>query len=224
MKIINESKEIFGLKLLIDNMLEQRLGIHHNKYKLITEQKERNEFFQNINRYIPNFIYSIWNNPKSLATILSVADKDDIKNNLDHFITHYLYENIFSSNGNQDQLIYIITLLLKEEINKLENDIEINLLNFLNGTACGFILEELLQKKEVQSFFKNIIKNVIRNIETIYLLNPIMFNPEEIYTKIIQKKEYVEEQLETETKEMSSNLKEDIKAESKKEKKDLQTA
>ena len=200
MKIINESKEIFGLKLLIDNMLEQRLGIHHNKYKLITEQKERNEFFQNINRYIPNFIYSIWNNPKSLATILSVADKDDIKNNLDHFITHYLYENIFSSNGNQDQLIYIITLLLKEEINKLENDIEINLLNFLNGTACGFILEELLQKKEVQSFFKNIIKNVIRNIETIYLLNPIMFNPEEIYTKIIQKKEYVEEQLEKNNK------------------------
>ena len=196
MKIINESKEIFSLKLLIDNMLAERLGIHYNKYKLITEQKERNDFFQNINRYIPNFIYSIWNNPKSLATILSVADKNDIKNNLDHFITHYLYENIFSSNGNQDQLIYIITLLLKEEINKLEDDIEINLLHFLNETACGFILEELLQKKEVQSFFKNIIKIVIRNIEKIYSLNTIMFDPEEISTKIIKQKDFIEEKLE----------------------------
>ena len=118
MKIINESKEIFWLKLHVDNMLVQRLGIHYNTYRLTTEQKERNEFFGNINRYIPNFIHSVWNNPKSLAKILSVADKSDVKNNLDHFITHNLYENIFSSNGNQDQLIYIITLLLKEEINK----------------------------------------------------------------------------------------------------------
>jgi hypothetical protein len=196
MKIINESKEIFWLKLHVDNMLVQRLGIHYNTYRLTTEQKERNEFFGNINRYIPNFIHSIWNNPKSLAKILSVADKSDVKNNLDHFITHNLYENIFSSNGNQDQLIYIITLLLKEEINKLENDIEINLLNFLNETTCGFILEELLQKKEVQSFFKNIIINVIKNIEFTYSLNTIMFDPIEISEKISKQENLIEENLE----------------------------
>ena len=165
-------------------MLVKRLGIDYNSYKLITEQKERNEFLGDINRYVPNFIYSIWNNPKSLAKILSLADKKDMKNNLDHFVTGYLYENIFLSNGNQDQLLYIIAILLKEEINKLENDTEKNLKNFLNETPCGYILEELLQKKEVQSFFKIIIKNLIKNIETIYSFDTILFDPKEISQKI----------------------------------------
>ena len=131
-------------------MLAERLGMHYDKYKLITEQKKMNKILGTLIIYIPGFIRSIWNNPKSLATILSVADKKDIKNNLDHFIVHNLYENIFSSNGKQDQLLYIIALLLKEEINNLgaDNENELNIQNFLNETACGNILEELLQKKK----------------------------------------------------------------------------
>ena len=177
-------------------MLAERLGIHYYKYKLITDPKEINKIFGNINIFIPNFIHSIWNNPKSLATILSVADEKDIKNNLDHFIVHNLYENIFSSNGIQDQLLYIITLLLKEEINNLgtEKDNEINKYKFLNETACGFIVEELLQKKEVQSFFKNIINVIIKKIEKECSLNPISFDLKEITEKLFQH-EIIEENL-----------------------------
>ena len=180
------------MKIEVDNMLTERLGIQNDKYRLITEQKERNKCFGNLNIYIPNFIYSIWNNPKSLASILLITDKKDIDNNLDHFIVHNLYENIFSSNGIQDQVIYIITLLLMEEIKNLSNDSHINLLTFLNGSPCGFILKELVQKKEVQSFFKNIIKNILKIMEALYSLNPLLFSPDGINEKIKKGKVIVE--------------------------------
>ena len=127
---------------------------------------------------------------------MSTADKKDLKNNLDHFIVHNLYENIFSSNGKQDQLLYIIALLIKEEINNLETeeDNELNIQKFLNETACGFIVEELLQKKGVQSFFKNIINIIIKKIEKECSVNPITFEIGEIIEKIV-KHEIIDENL-----------------------------
>ena len=200
-KIINECKDIYNLKIEVDNMLNERLGIHYNKYKLITNENEINKIFGNIYTYIPNFIRYIWNNPKAVATILSVTPKKDIQNNLAHFIVHNLYENIFSSNGKQDQLLYIITLLIKEEINNLEteNDKDINMFKFLNETSCGYILEELLLKKEVQSFFNIIINDIIKNIDKICSLNPISFDLDEITTKFL-KKEIINENIDFNSK------------------------
>ena len=115
-------------------MLSSQLGIHYNKYNLITNDLERNNLFQSINLYIPFFLHDIWNNPESLVTILLEADRNDVKNYLARFVTNYLYENVVSSNGQEDQLLYIITLLLKEEINNLDDDNDINLFTFLNNT------------------------------------------------------------------------------------------
>ena len=168
-------------------MLASRLGIHYNKYKLITDDVERSIIFKSMNIYIPFFLHHIWDNPESIVTILLEADRNDVKNNLARFVTNYLYENVVSSNGQEDQLLYIITLLLKEEINNLDDD-DINLLKFLNNTPCGYILEELLDKKEVKLFFKNIIKNMMKNIEMMYSTNDIIFDPNKISDIIIKRK------------------------------------
>ena len=129
-------------------MLSSKLGTHYNKYKLITNDLERNNIFQSMNVYIPFFLHNIWDNPESIVKILLEANKNDVKNNLARFVTNYLYENVVSSDGQEDQLLYIITLLVKEEINNLDDDDnDINLLTFLNNTPCGYILEELLDKK-----------------------------------------------------------------------------
>ena len=185
-------------------MLASRLGIHYNKYKLITDDVERSIIFKSMNIYIPFFLHHIWDNPESIVTILLEADRNDVKNNLARFVTNYLYENVVSSNGQEDQLLYIITLLLKEEINNLDDD-DINLLKFLNNTPCGYILEELLDKKEVKLFFKNIIKNIMKNIETMYSTNDIIFNPKEI-SDIITKRKNLNNR-----KEINKQLKEQFK-------------
>ena len=145
-------------------------------YKLITDNESFNKIFSNLGIYIPKFMYEIWKSPKSISTILLNADRSDVKNNLAHFIVHNLYDNISSLNHKDEQLIYIITLLLKNEINSLKN---INSV-FLGDSCCGIIVKELNKKKEVQFFFKNIILEIIKEIETTYHSDKIILDPNEI--------------------------------------------
>ena len=182
-------------------MLASRLGIHYDKYKLITDNAEKSKIFQSMEIFINLFLQNLWDNPESIVTILLEADRNDVKkNNLAHFVTNYLYENVVSSDGHEDQLLYIITLLLKEEINNLNDDNE-----FLNNTPCGYILEELLYKKEVKLFFKNIIINIMKDIEKMYSANDIIFNPKEI-SDIITKRKNLNNR-----KEINKQLKEQFK-------------
>ena len=91
-------------------MLSERFGNIKKEFKLITSSNEINNFFGQINIFIPFFMKSLWDNPKSIATIISTADLKDVKDNLANFIVHNFYENYFSSNGREDQLLYIISL------------------------------------------------------------------------------------------------------------------
>ncbi len=115
----------------------------------------------------------LWKNPKSIATILLNADRNDIKNNLSNFVVHNLYNNISSINNKEEQLIYIITILLKNEINSLKGIDS----PFLNETTCGMILEKLSRKKEVIFFFKNIIIEILKLLENNFSSKNIYLNP-----------------------------------------------
>ena len=145
-------------------------------FKLLTEPEEHNKILGNINIYVPEFLHQLWKNPKSIATILLKADKTKKKKNLAHFIVHNLYDNISSLSHKDEQLIYIITLLLKEEIKSLKN---INN-SFFSDKRCGIILEELNKKKEVKSFFKIIILDIFKKLENTYSSEDILLNPKQI--------------------------------------------
>ena len=149
-------------------------------YKLITDNQEKSKLLGAINIYAPEFFQEIWNNPKSIATVLLKADKKDLKNYLAHFIVHSLYDNISSLNHRDDQLIYIITLLLKEEINSLTTVDN----TFFMEKPCGILLEELNKKKEVKSFFKPIVLEIIKKLETKYSSTNIVLDPIAIKNKI----------------------------------------
>ena len=159
-------------------MLSKRLGIHYKDYKLIINKKEQNKEFGELCLFIPLFMRNLWENPESLATILSNLKKDDSKN-IANLIAHNFYNNIFSSNHNEEQLIYLITLLLKEEIKKLKSE-EINVSQFLNGTSIEFILKEFKQKKDVLSFFKENLAEIIKFIEMETPQNPLCFASDKI--------------------------------------------
>ena len=55
----------------------------------------------------------------------------------------------------ENNLLYIITLLLKDEIDTLENIDQVD--NFLENTKCGFLLKELQKMPDIQIFFKKVI-------------------------------------------------------------------
>ena len=121
--ISNELKEIFKIKMDIHNLLYEKFKIHNHKCELLTEEKEIKDYFKDLYLYISPLMKKLWNNPKSIANILLNADKNELENYLAHFVTHNLYENLFSSNGKEEQLIYIIALLLKKEINNFQSNI-----------------------------------------------------------------------------------------------------
>ena len=171
-------------------MLAQRLGIHYNNYVLSTNDNDKSNYFSEIHQFISDFICSLWDNPESIAKILSIAGVIDVGKNLAYFVT-YLYENIVSSDSQEDQLLYIITLLLKEEIEKLNYDDDESFLN-KKTSPCGYILMELLEKKEVKYFFKIVIKSLMKKIEMFLSLNSMIFDPDKI-SDTIKKKKYINE-------------------------------
>ena len=109
------------MKIDAENMISAKIKNNELEFKLITEQDEQNKILGNMNHYIPIFLRKLWENPKSIATILLKTDKNEIRQHLANFVTHNLYDNISSLNHKDDQLIYIIALLLKEEINSLKS-------------------------------------------------------------------------------------------------------
>ena len=107
----------------------------------------------------------LWKNPKIVSEILINSDVTDIKSNLAEFFVNNFYENILSSYYIEDNLLYVLTLLLKNEINNLNdcNDYD----SFLNDkSVCKYLLSELRKKNDIKSFFKSIIYDVIEDLET----------------------------------------------------------
>lgn len=131
-------------------ILERMKNIENNsiKYKLITEEEEQNKILGNINIYIPKFMHELWQNPHSISNIILKSDKISVKK-IAHFIVHNLYDTS-SLNHSDDQLIYIISLLLKQEINSLK---EINSAS-IEENGCWYILNELKKRKRFNIFQK----------------------------------------------------------------------
>ena len=171
-------------------MFLQRQKNEERKFELVHDKKEKDEIFGEINTYIKSIFETLWVQPKMVGNILLNANNKDIKDHLAHFFTNNFYENILSNKNKEEQLLYIITFLLKKEINNLNLDDIINYIKnidskFLNETPCGYIFEEFKYKKDIKSFFKIIIIDLIEKLEISYPSQEIVFNPGHIKDNII---------------------------------------
>jgi hypothetical protein len=185
-EVLNKCKEALDFKLKESNDFFYKLGINYKKFQLVAEKAQQKQDLGQLLLYVPLFMKNIWEDPKSLAKIISKINPSDLMD-LSYFIIHNLYYNIFYSKKNDHQLIYIISLLLKDEISKLADD-DINNSSFLNKTSCGIILEQFLYAKDVQSFFKANLTKVIKKIEMEKSNSSIILNPEDIQKKIDETK------------------------------------
>ena len=164
-------------KLKVMNMISDRENQDDKQLILIDEKDEKN-ILDNLKLYLPHLMFSLWENPKIMASILQNADINDVKNYLANFIVNNFYENILSPNFIEENLIYVLTLLLNSEINSLLDAEKHSL--FLEGTCSGYLLEELRKKKDIQTFFKNIITESIENLEINYSNFRFNFNIEKM--------------------------------------------
>ena len=178
----------------LQNMIVQRLKNEERKFELIQPKLERDKIFGDLINYVKYIFEYLWKNPYIVAEILLNSDIEDVKHCLAHFFTINFYDNNLSNNSKEGQLLYIITLLLKREINQLSINNSNKKINnfeqtFLKKTPCGFIFEELFYKKDVQSFFKPIIIDFIEELESSYPSQELVFDPNLIRDFILLEKE-----------------------------------
>ena len=160
------------------------------KYELVDDIKKVAGISE-LNAYIPDFIFGLCNHPKIVSILLLNANARDMKETLSDFFCHNLYENILSPNYIEHNLLFLITCLLKEEINNMDKknfkEPEKYLDFFLNNSTCGFILEQFQKNKDVQIFFKTILLNIIENLELSSANKEMIFDLNKIEEEIISK-------------------------------------
>ena len=71
--------------------------------------------------FIQTLLEEIWKSPEIMYFILIKCDRKDINYNFSSFIINNFYNNILSSSNIEENLLYLLSLLLKDEIDKLIN-------------------------------------------------------------------------------------------------------
>ena len=175
-------KNIMRDKLKIINKMNQILGKDDRILELCEDEQK---FLTSLSLYILNLIRVLWEQPKLVAEIIEQIDINELKEHLGSFFALNLYENLFSSDCIEDNLLYVLTLLMQSEIKNL-NDIN-QKDKFLIDTHCGVMFEEIYKKVEVQMYLNMITKNAIENLEKKYSNNKIEFNLNKIVDELNSK-------------------------------------
>ena len=113
--------------------------------------------------YISKFLRAVWNHPELMYKILVNTSKEIVKNLLSSFVVNNFYCNHLSGNYIENNLLYIITLMLKDEIDQLTDINKID--QFLEDTKCGYLLEQLQKMPDIQVYFNKVILKTIEKIE-----------------------------------------------------------
>ena len=131
--------------------------------------------------YVQKFLMKLWENPKLIFTILKNAELKELKEKLAPFIVDNFYNNYLSGNYLENNLLYVFALMIKEEVDKLR-DME-QVLTFLDDSRCGYLLQQLIKKIDVQIYFKKMIMGTVSKIDNC-TSGKINFNINEINKRI----------------------------------------
>ena len=184
---------MYSQKLEAYNIIANKENQKNQKYKynLLYNQDDQEKYLGDIFTYIPTFLNTLWECPKLVANLIIKSDINDLKDNIAPFIANNFYENILSSNYIEDQLLYVIGLVLQDEINneiKSKNDIS----KFLENSPCGILLEQLKLKQDVQTYFKTLIYKIVQKLEEKHSSFEMKFNVKKIEEDFRQTKEEME--------------------------------
>ena len=172
------------------NTLAEKKNEDNRKYNLIYEYEKQHKYFQDAYTYIPKFLELLLDQPKIIAKLITNSNIDDVKNNLSFFFMNNFYENILSSSFIEDKLIYVITLVLMDEIKSMKSPDDFG--SFLENTAGGYFLEKLNFKMDVMNYYKIIMVNLVESLENISSSKKINFNVKKIQEDFLKMKEIVE--------------------------------
>ena len=208
--INNICREIYEQKLKVINVIKS--GENPNiiiNHELVENNKE---YMKELYLYVPKLLNYLWDNPSLMAKLLLNSNDLDIKQYLAPLICDNYYENILSPNYLEDKLALIIYILLEKEINNLKDINDSNI--FLNKTPCSFLLNQLIEKKDIKEFFRIVLEDNIENFEVSSSDTKLILDPTDI-EKIIIEKQKLKRKISS--KKNEKEKKEEISEEAKKQ-------
>ena len=156
-------------------------------FLLIDNMEEIPKIFKSTWTYIKSFLEHLYKLPKFIANLISLSNKEDVKSNIAPFFVDNYFENILSLNSLDNNLIYIIYSLLKEEIDSLSDVNDIN--KFLDNTVCGYVLGQLIEKMDIQSYCRLNILEVVKDLEWTFSGKKMGLDIDNIAQSLSKKKE-----------------------------------
>ena len=207
--IEDQCRDIYKKKLDVflhlKKLNNENKDIKVRKFHLV---EKMNDHLKGLSNYVPNLLKYLWEEPKMVKDLLLHMDIKDIKKNIAPFLVNNFYENILSFNYLQENFMFVLSLLLKEEISSLKSPD--NLLIFLQDTPCGCLLDQLIHKIDIKSYFNKILKDIIENIENKFSERKMFFSTEKIEEQIIEKKNKSKNSSNTKGKNKNKNIEEKI--------------
>ena len=191
-QIDNECQKYYSSKIEVNNLTTQKT----NNYKEIALVDEPDSYLLDLNTCVPEFLTHLWEHPKLVALLLLNSDNKNVKEVLAPLFCNNFYNNILSPYTVEENLLYIICLLLIDEIGKLNSIDEVS--NFLNQTPCGYLLGGLKNKSGVQTFSKTVIQKIVEKIEVTCSEKKLSLNIKNLINEI--------KSVENELKEKNKNI------------------
>jgi hypothetical protein len=152
-------------------MINRKLGLEENPYSLKADQGKAFGYHK---VFINNILEQLWKEPELMFYIILKCDIEDIRDHLSSFIVNNFYDNILSSSYMEDNLLYLLALLLKDEVNQLDEVGDID--KFLSGTKCGLLFDQLFKQNDIQVFFKAILLKTVEKLEVLNSNRKILFD------------------------------------------------
>ena len=156
--------KIYEKKILINQITENNSGVFFQSYKDFSVKKINILDGSNNLSYYDNISFLLFelrsNNNLMLRFIDSLSESE--YNLMIPFLCHFFYENFYMESTEQEEMLYIIYLLLEKEIDRL-NTPSIN--SFLDDSFISKFLFELSNRYEIKCYINLILNSLIRKIE-----------------------------------------------------------
>ena len=164
--------EIYQEKLLIHSLIKNNkklISYWGNREINVTSLKNNNytiaknlkELYSGPVDDIIKFFFYFRENHLAMIRLIKYIPLEKRKS-LSNFLCHFFYDNFFSENENEEEILYIILFLLKEEIDNLLCPLSNN---FLQDSFLKYFLNELGNKFEIRNYFDVIINPLIKDLE-----------------------------------------------------------
>ena len=98
------------------NIIAERLEKEERIYELIND----NTILGDLIIYIPKLMNCMWEQPEIVSLVIKKTDINELKKHIAPYFANNFYSNILSPYYIEDNLMYVLTLLLQDEINNLK--------------------------------------------------------------------------------------------------------